>query len=932
MKKSQFNNIVVLVVLICTVFLSSCENFFTQIHKSTLQPEISASQEKAPNNTVSVSFTINDSSVNRAISSALVAPDSYTFDFVCSTNAADSFTESNLPISDVYRFTLVFGNTYTLTIQGFKSTNLVCQTSSSLTFTVQKNGALDPVPSIQMRPAGEGDFLVTYNWAGSTANVTEVTAALNDYELNPVTGDPIVIGEITGKTITLTSKPLSAGYYILTVNFLDGEKVILSYKESVSIQAGQTSTSDKAAGEIVYLGQSWFETPPPEIQNAYYIVAPNGDFTVVWTDTISSIRKTYEVKYDIGTGYIPSAETIYSLEGDTYAVKISPGLGSVLQDVSVISRIASESKETIVNSSIRFKKEVSYGGYTYNTENYFEMGTDIILNSDISWSLTDYPTITNGTTDVVISGTTYVPQIAGTSYITTDFNNFDVDLPLYTLKMLPADKCYVSSSGNDDNSGADDLSALATVNEAVTRLNNAHVAEKPYIINVTGEISFSKIIELNSALLPCNITIDGGGSGILNGSETSGVMSIIGDSKTFILQNLLLQNGKNSDGDGGGLFISGTNTIKLNNCTIKNCTASANGGGIYIADGSVTLTGCTIQNCTSSANGGGIYITDGSVTLTGSTIQNCTAESNGGGIYIADGSVRLDKCVIGRNLGTDVAAITATIGGTYPDSSTPYTNKAQNGGGIYVQSGSILIKNGTHVGYNFASADGGGIYHGGGSITFSSIAVSGNLSVVSNVGDMIISNNEAASGSGGGIYFTGTGDFTVSSADISNNTADVMGGGIVVFNGSSGTYNFSGIMNDNRSPNGAAVSFGANLSAVATFDLVMNGYTYNLDKQSPVVFVDADNAGLTLNILPNTMITDGEGTQNAGFIYLTHPAKITISEQLNKKITLDPSDYSEYYTSPILDNPNGVDISTTIYLVDWEDYGINQTSGYIYEK
>ena len=108
MKKSQFNNIVVLVVLICTVFLSSCENFFTQIHKSTLQPEISASQEKAPNNTVSVSFTINDSSVNRAISSALVAPDSYTFDFVCSTNAADSFTESNLPISDVYRFTLVF--------------------------------------------------------------------------------------------------------------------------------------------------------------------------------------------------------------------------------------------------------------------------------------------------------------------------------------------------------------------------------------------------------------------------------------------------------------------------------------------------------------------------------------------------------------------------------------------------------------------------------------------------------------------------------------------------------------------------------------------------------------------------------------------------------------------------------------------------------
>ncbi|HPX25976.1 MAG TPA: hypothetical protein PLG87_04155, partial [Treponemataceae bacterium] len=333
----------------------------------------------------------------------------------------------------------------------------------------------------------------------------------------------------------------------------------------------------------------------------------------------------------------------------------------------------------------------------------------------------------------------------------------------------------------------------------------------------------------------------------------------------------------------------------------------------------------------------GIYIADGSVTLTGSTIQNCSAiMGNGGGIYIEGGTVKLDNCVIGRNLGinSNTVALNFPPHGVlpYPSNSTDDTNNAQNGGGIYVDSGSLTLKNETHVGYNYASADGGGIYHGGGSITFSSIAVSGNLSVVSNVGDMIISNNEAASGSGGGIYFTGTGDFTVSSADISNNTADVMGGGIVVFNGSSGTYNFSGIMNDNRSPNGAAVSFGANLSAVATFDLVMNGYTYNLDKQSPVVFVDADNAGLTLNILPNTMITDGEGTQNAGFIYLTHPAKITISEQLNKKITLDPSDYSEYYTSPILDNPNGVDISTTIYLVDWEDYGINQTSGYIYEK
>jgi predicted outer membrane repeat protein len=351
--------------------------------------------------------------------------------------------------------------------------------------------------------------------------------------------------------------------------------------------------------------------------------------------------------------------------------------------------------------------------------------------------------------------------------------------------MLPADKCYVSSSGNDDNSGADDLSALATVNEAVTRLNNAHVAEKPYIINVTGEISFSKIIELNSALLPCNITIDGGGS--------------------------------------------------------------------------ITFSSIAVS---------------GKIPVTAAYVSGNAAGSNGGGVY--------------------------TVGISPID---PFITDS-------------------YIGYNRSGENGGAIYKAG----------TGNLSVVSNVGDMIISNNEAASGSGGGIYFTGTGDFTVSSADISNNTADVMGGGIVVFNGSSGTYNFSGIMNDNRSPNGAAVSFGANLSAVATFDLVMNGYTYNLDKQSPVVFVDADNAGLTLNILPNTMITDGEGTQNAGFIYLTHPAKITISEQLNKKITLDPSDYSEYYTSPILDNPNGVDISTTIYLVDWEDYGINQTSGYIYEK
>lgn len=196
--------------------------------------------------------------------------------------------------------------------------------------------------------------------------------------------------------------------------------------------------------------------------------------------------------------------------------------------------------------------------------------------------------------------------------------------------------------------------------------------------------------------------------------------------------------------DGGNanriFHITATNAT-IQDVTIRNGSAAANGGGIFhdIISGTLTIDRSTISGNFDGANGGGIR-GNGTLTLTDSTVSGNTTNGNGGGIS-ASGTVSL---------------INSTVSG----------NSGGNGGGLNV-TGTLILSNSTVSG-NMTGGKGGGVYLTGEANLYNSTlvensAVNGggiNLSIGSELHakNTIIANN-TASGTGNNL----NGDFATSS-------------------------------------------------------------------------------------------------------------------------------------------------------------------------
>ena len=113
----------------------------------------------------------------------------------------------------------------------------------------------------------------------------------------------------------------------------------------------------------------------------------------------------------------------------------------------------------------------------------------------------------------------------------------------------------------------------------------------------------------------------------------------------LILENLTLKNGKAAGGgeagNGGAMLIESGGTLTMTGCVVQECTAAANGGGIY-NEGTLIINNGIIGKGTSeyanqAANsGGGIFLYEGACTLNGTKIQENTIGSSGkgSGIYL----------------------------------------------------------------------------------------------------------------------------------------------------------------------------------------------------------------------------------------------------------------------------------------------------------
>ncbi len=126
---------------------------------------------------------------------------------------------------------------------------------------------------------------------------------------------------------------------------------------------------------------------------------------------------------------------------------------------------------------------------------------------------------------------------------------------------------------------------------------------------------------------------------------------------------------------GGGLYISSAvaaEGLTLNDCTISgnhahsydtgyHATARAEGGGLYIQEGTVHFAGCKILTNQASASayyayayGGGVYNNAGVIRLTntivsGNTLAGQDVREGGGGIWNQNGTVIMENCTVGYN-------------------------------------------------------------------------------------------------------------------------------------------------------------------------------------------------------------------------------------------------------------------------------------------
>ena len=154
----------------------------------------------------------------------------------------------------------------------------------------------------------------------------------------------------------------------------------------------------------------------------------------------------------------------------------------------------------------------------------------------------------------------------------------------------------------------------------------------------------NNFITANVNLTLTNIVLDGGSeSGVKAQSSTRIIYSNRKDVMITLGRNSALQNASVSGSNNGGAVYLENASLVIEGGAIRNCSA-ANGGAVYKkgSNGTVTMTGGSITLCTASVNGGGVYIAEGpeattgsSFSMTGGSITRCKA-SKGGGVWIAN--------------------------------------------------------------------------------------------------------------------------------------------------------------------------------------------------------------------------------------------------------------------------------------------------------
>ena len=241
---------------------------------------------------------------------------------------------------------------------------------------------------------------------------------------------------------------------------------------------------------------------------------------------------------------------------------------------------------------------------------------------------------------------------------------------------------YVSPSGSDGNDGsqaAPKLTIQAAINATIDG-DTVFIADGTYTGPGDMDLDFGgRNITVTSKNGPSSTIIDCQGSAAsnhrgfnLHSGETSAVISGLTIQNGFV-------GGNGGGGSGGGIYNSAVG-LTVQNCILKNNTASyGSGGGFYnnVADsgrgtntsGTAVVTNCIFIGNAASDGGGGLYNFNFGSTI---TVTNCTFSGNttpastpngggGGGIYNANynyppgnGTITLTNDIVYGDTGGEV--------------------------------------------------------------------------------------------------------------------------------------------------------------------------------------------------------------------------------------------------------------------------------------
>lgn len=220
-------------------------------------------------------------------------------------------------------------------------------------------------------------------------------------------------------------------------------------------------------------------------------------------------------------------------------------------------------------------------------------------------------------------------------------------------------------------------------------------------------------------------------------------------------------------GNGGGLHLYGTSAT-LNNITLNNNKANnaALGGGLYLENGSATIDGLTANGNTGLYGGGGIEARNTTLNLSDATLQQNEASAVGGGIRALYSTLNLKRVTVSDHDSgaSDGAGIDCySCEGAWQDVTVSGNSGERNGGGLHAYRSTLTIQSATFD-HNI-SQDGGGIHNDNSTLQLINVTVSGNH----------------ATTNGGGIYNDMGGAYpsiiTLTNVTLKDNGA-VDGGGI----------------------------------------------------------------------------------------------------------------------------------------------------------